>query len=388
MDFDKYQKLEKKIKRQSFNKSYKAINIWAFIFSIFGNGASIFFAYFLLSSILKDSMPDVDSTVGIAIISVLFLTMFEMLKRYVFNKFSLEHIRAKFKFFRKEVLVLTLFSGMMIAGSFYLSLNGAQKFTDQLEHIEQESDSQYTAYQDSITNMYDVKIQEIETKSDALRAENTTLTEENIKINEEAEEILSYSTKKAKYKLIEQNNERIDKNLEKIDKNDEKVDELEEERDQLLADKKVELETDANAMVEKGSKNSIKFIILSSFIELIILIGIYFNSFYDYRSFREYEENIKADPNFNKWVNYDRLLELIYNNGTNVTRVGDTVVSMKRLEDLARINNYLKMDGKVISDGFKVLNHLGIVTTKGSKRIVEVDYEVAKEVLKGYFNIV
>jgi hypothetical protein len=388
MDFDKYQKLEKKIKRQSFNSAYKGINRWALIFSIFGNFASIFFAYFLLSSLLKDSMPDVESEVGIAIISIIFLVMFEMLKRYVFNKFSLEHIRAKFKFLRKEVLVLTLFSGMMISGSFYLSLNGAQKFTDKLDYIEQESDNQYVAYQDSINNMYDVKIQDIEDKSIALREENDILRNQNIQINEEAEEIYSYSTKKAKYKLIEQNNEIINKNMEKIDSNDEKVEELEQERDQILADKKAELETDADALVAKGSKNSIKFIILSSFIELIILIGIYFNCFYDYRSYREYEENIKADPNFNKWVNYDRLIELIYNNGMNVTRVGDTVVSMKRLEDLARINNYLKMDGKVIADGFKVLNHLGIVTTKGSKRIVEVDYEVAKEVLKDYFNIV
>ena len=388
MDFDKYQKLEKKIKRQSFNKSYKAINVWAFIFSIFGNCASIFFAFFLLSSILKDSMPDVESTIGISIISVLFLAMFEMLKRYVFNKFSLEHIRSKFKFFKKEVLILTLFSGMMIAGSFYLSLNGAQKFTDQLEYIEQESDNQFIAFQDSINNMYDEDIQKIEDKNLVLRKDNETLTEQNIKINEEAEDINSFRTKRAKYKLIEQNNERIDKNTEKINSNDEKIEEIKDERDQILAEKKVELEEEAETLVEKGSKNSIKFIILSSFIELIILIGIYFNSFYDYRSFREYEENIKADPNFNKWVNYDRLLELIYNNGTNITRVGDTTVSMSRLEDLARINNYLKMDRKVISDGFKVLNHLGIVTTKGSKRVIEVDYEVAKEVLKDYFNIV
>jgi len=388
MDFDKYQKLEKKIKRQSFNKSYKAINVWAFIFSIFGNCASIFFAFFLLSSILKDSMPDIESTIGISIISVLFLAMFEMLKRYVFNKFSLEHIRSKFKFFKKEVLILTLFSGMMIAGSFYLSLNGAQKFTDQLEYIEQESDNQFIAFQDSINNMYDEDIQKIEDKNLVLRKDNETLTEQNIKINEEAEDINSFRTKRAKYKLIEQNNERIDKNTEKINSNDEKIEEIKDERDQILAEKKVELEEEAETLVEKGSKNSIKFIILSSFIELIILIGIYFNSFYDYRSFREYEENIKADPNFNKWVNYDRLLELIYNNGTNITRVGDTTVSMSRLEDLARINNYLKMDRKVISDGFKVLNHLGIVTTKGSKRVIEVDYEVAKEVLKDYFNIV
>jgi len=387
MDFDKYQKLEKKIKRQSFAQSYKAINIWAFLFSILGNCASIFFAYFLLFSILKESMPDIQSTIGISIITVLFLAMFEMLKRYVFNKFSLEHIRSKFKILKKEVLVLTLFSGLMIAGSFYLSLNGAQKFTDQLDHIEQESDKEYLVYQDSIILMFDDKIKIFSDKNVNLINDNNILTEENIQINKEAEEITSNSTKKIKYKLIEQNNERINKNQEKIDQNDLKISELEDEMNLKLKAKKTELVADNDAMIEKGNKNSIKFIILSTFIELIILIGIYFNSFYDFRSFREYEENMKADPNFNKWVNYDRLLELIYNNGTNVTRVGEDLVSTNKLIDLARINNFLKMDKKVIDDGFKVLNHLGIITTKGSKRIVEVDFEIAKEVLKDYFKI-
>lgn len=387
MDFDKYQKLEKKIKRQNFGNSYKAINIWAYIFSIFGNCASIFFAYFLLFSIIKDSMPDVKNTIGISIVTIVFLSMFEMLKRYVFNKFSLEHIRSKFKFLKKEVLALTLFSLLMIAGSFYLSLNGAQKFTDQLDRIEQQADSDFIAYQDSITKVYDEKILVFDTKNKSLKEENTLLTDQNIKINEEAENINSYSTKRAKYKLIEQNNERIDKNNAKIDDNDTKIGELETQRDEKLAAKKLELESDADTLVKKGNKNSVKFVILSTFIELIILMGIYFNCFYDYKSFTEYEEEMKANPNFAKWVNYDRLLELIYNNGTSVTRVGDNVSSTNNLYDLAKINNYLKLDKNVIGDGFKVLNHLGIITTRGSKRVVEVDYEVAKEVLKDYFNI-
>ena len=387
MDFDKYQKLEKKIKRQNFNMSYKSINLWALIFSVFGNIASIFFAYFLLFSILKDSMPNTESTIGISIITVLFLIMFEMLKRYVFNKFSLEHIRSKFKFFKKEVLVLTLFSGLMIAGSFYLSLNGAQKFTDQVEHIENVNNDNFNVYSDSLNTFYSDKILVIENKNKELQNEITFLTEENKKINQEAEDINSYSTKRAKYKLIEQNNSRIDKNSSKIDDNDVKIENLESERDLKLSDYKNQLDLESSKMLEKGSNNSVKFIILSTFIELIILIGIYFNCYYDYRSVLEYEENIKSDPNFNKWFNYNILLELIYNNGTTITRVGENVVSVNKLEDLARINNYLKIDKKVIADGFKVLNHLGIVSTRGSKRIVEIDYEVAKEVLKDYFNI-
>jgi len=388
MDFDKYQKLEKKIKRQSFANSYKSINMWAYIFSIFGNCASIFFAYFLLFSILKDSMPNIENTIGISIGTVLFLSMFEMLKRYVFNKFSLEHIRSKFKIMKKEVLALTLFSCIMITGSFYLSLNGAQKFTDQIEHVAEENGSKFITFKDSVQTMYQDKVLAYEEKNTALKVENTNLSAENVKLNSEAEETIYNSIKRAKFKLIKQNNERIDKNLIKIDKNDVKIEELEREREGILTIKQKDLDVEATTMLEKGSNNSIKFIILSSFIEIIILAGIYFNSLYDFRSYTEYEENIKADPNFNKWVNYDRLLELIYNNGTIVTRVGDSVAPNSKLEDLARINNFLRMDKNVIADGFKILNHLGIITSRGSKRIVEVDYEVAKEVLKSYFNII
>lgn len=387
MDFDKYQKLEKKIKKQSFANSYKAINTWATLFSLLGNCASIFFAYFLLFSILKESMPSVKNTMVISAITVLFLIMFEMLKRYVFNKFSLEHIRAKFKVFKTEVLILTLFSVLMIAGSFYLSLNGAQKFTDQLEHIVEQNDSQYLVYQDSVTKIYDDKIKIYDDKNSALIQSNDVLTEQNIVINKEAENINSNSTKKAKYKLIEQNNLRIDKNNEKIDKNDLKISELEEVRDVNLAEKKKELEEDAIYQIDKGETNSVKFVILSTFIELIILIGIYFNSFYEYKSFSEYEEHTKSDPNFNKWLNYDKLLEIIYDNGTSITRVGEDIISTSKIIDIAKINNYLKLDKNMISDGFKIFNHLGIINTRGSKRTIEVDFEISKEVLKDYFKI-
>lgn len=387
MDFEKYQKLEKKIKRQDFNTAYKGINVWAKIFSMFGNVASIFFAYFLLFSLLKEAMPQVESDLGISIISVMFLIMFEMLKRYVFNKFSLEHIRSKFKFFKKEVLVLTLFSCLMISGSFYLSLNGAQKFTDKQDYIENVTDSEFVAFQDSVNNMYDEKILKYDNKNKELKDEINLLNEQNIKINEEAEDINSYSTKRAKYKMIANNTEIIEKNKEKIDLNDIKISELEEERDLKISDKKLELEEDSLNVLTKGETNSIKFIILSTFIELIILIGIYFNCFYDYKSFAEYEEKIKIDPNFNKWINYDRLLEMIYNNKNSITRVGDFVIPISKIEDLARIKNYLKIDRNVIADAFKVYTHLDIISKKGNKRIVEVDYEVAKEVLKAYFNV-
>lgn len=388
MDFEKYQKLEKKIKRQSFSNSYKSINVWAFIFSIFGNFASVFFAYFLLFSLLKDSMHGVESVWIISLISIVFLSMFEMLKRYVFNKFSLEHIRSNFKFMKKEVLILTLFSLLMVSGSFYLSLNGAQKFTDKAESIEQTTEDLYLTYQDSLNLMYAEQNKQFEDKNLALKDENKLLTDQNIQLNSEAENATSNSIKRSKYKLIEQNNERIGKNNEKIDANDIIIQASLKERNDKLMVKKTELESEALVLNEKGDNNGVKFLILSTFIELIILVGIYFNSFYDYKSFREYEETMKADPNFSKWVNYDRLLELIYNSGSNVVRVGDTVSPVNKLIDLARINNFLKLDKNVINDGFKVLNHLGIVTTRGSKRIVEVDFEVAKEVLKQYFNIV
>lgn len=387
MDFEKYKKLENRIERQSFEKSYKNINIWGLIFSLLGNTVSIFFAYFLLFSLIKDSMPSVENTIWISITTIVFLFIFEMLKRYVFNKFSIEHIRSKFKFLTKEVLILTAFSLFIIAGSFYLSLNGAKKFTDQLDIIVEEGDKDFLYFQDSLNSSYEIKINDYNDKNLMLVNDNNLLTNQNIKINEEAENINSFQTKRAKYKLIEQNNERINNNQDKIDNNDERILSLEDERDLKISDKKNSIIIDNQNLLEKGDNNSIKFLILSTFIELIILIGIYFNCFYDYKSLKEHKEKIKADPNYSKWINYKNLLQLIYNNGVNSVRVGDYVVSNNKIIDIAKINNYLKMDKNVISDGFKVLNHLGIITTRGSKRIIEVDYEIAKEVLKDYFKI-
>ena len=91
MKINDYKKLEEKINNQNFNKSYKTINIVLLILSYFGHIASIFLAYFMLSKVIEGAMTGNVIAAGIA--SVVLLGGLELLKRDMFDKFSISFLK-------------------------------------------------------------------------------------------------------------------------------------------------------------------------------------------------------------------------------------------------------------------------------------------------------
>ena len=147
MKISEFQKLEESVKEQDFNKSFKNINKVMFFLSIFGHLASIFLAYFLFSKILAGAITDNPILVGIS--SIILLSGLELLKREIFDKFSLQQIKYK-SVTKSDVFPLMIVSLVIVSISFYSSIKGAQEFSSKSREIETNVENKITAYEDSI----------------------------------------------------------------------------------------------------------------------------------------------------------------------------------------------------------------------------------------------
>lgn len=372
MKYDSYKLLEDKFDNKDFHKSYKPINITLYIFSLFGNIVSVFFAFFFLNNILTEAVGGLAAAFILSFASIFFLTSFELLKRYVFHRFSLEWVTSNFKIKLRETMILGLFSILLIASSFYMSLNGAHKFADKTDNIEANVDSLYTKYQDSLVKKYSVWTEE-------LKIENQKLSDANSEYNQEAENTKYSYIKKQKFELIKNNNQSIKDNKMKLDS-------YEKELTSKLKEKKAEFEQVSSLKKDKNNSSGSKFVLLSTFIELMILIGILFNNYYSHRSYREYVERVSSDENFITWQKYDSFLDVIYKNGKKILRPGDESLSVSDVQDMSRIRG-IHTSEKEVSDGYKVFNHLRITALRNGRRFVTSDYELAKDVLRRHFNV-
>lgn len=359
MRITEFKKLEEKITGQDFNKSYKNINIIMTVLSYFGHIASIFLAYFMLSKVISGAMTD--NKIAVFIATVIILGGLELLKRDLFDKFSIQHI--KIKTFGKDVMPLFLLSIAIIGASFYASITGAHEYSSKTENIEAKSDtvmllesekikSEYASLiskQDSIFNLYETKIGMFERKK--------TLTDIQ-KENMGDWKSLRTEAKSEKTRLKTEMDEKIAKSEDKISS-------------------KTEKEKEGN------SKNSLAFVIISTLIEIIILAGVYFNEYYKFRSYREFREKIERDPNFQKWMLYDQILSIVY---TEDTKMNQKLPSSKGIIDICKINDIIVLN-KDVANFLKTAAGLGIIKVSGSTRYINKQRDLSFETLRKNFNI-
>ena len=377
MKVNEFRKLEKKIVNQNFNQSYKNINIIMLILSYFGHIASIFLAYFMLSKILSESMTD--NKVAVFFASIIILGGLEALKRDIFDKFSIQYL--KLRVFSKEVLPLFLLSVAIIGTSFYVSINGAKEFSSKNEVIEKETKDLIGIYRDSVTKEFNLKIVPIEEEIKVYKTDRKSKDEEQALLAKSIQENgklnpsqrlrngqLSEEKKDldSKIKLDEDKIAGIKLDLEKNIKEHESL-QLEESKDKQ----------------DKSGKNSLSFVIISTLIEIVILAGVYFGEYYKFRSYREYRDKIEKDPNFQKWLLYDQILNIIY---TEDTKMNEKLPSNKGIIELCKVNDIIVMPKDMINF-LKTISNLGIIKTTGSTRYISKQRDLAFEVLTKHFKI-
>lgn len=361
MKISEFKKLEKKITNQDFNQEYKTINMVMVALSYFGHIASIFLAYFMLSKILEGS---IDNKIVVDISSIVILGGVEILKRDIFHKFSILYL--KVKSLTKDVMPLFFLSILIIGISFYASINGASEF-----HSESSGKDK------------------IENKNDTLMSNQSNVIKEKYLFQIREQDSI-YKSNDSKISMFDKRKRLTD--IEKTNKDDWKKnrDAAKSEKDKLklkmdseIEDSNKNIKSDTEKEKEKNSKNALSFIILSTLIEIVILAGVYFGEYYKYRSYREFRDKIEKDPNYQKWMLYNEILEITY---TEDTKMNQKLPSNKGIIEMCKVNEIIVMPKDMINF-LKTMANLGIIKVSGSTRYVNKQRDLAFEILRKHFNI-
>lgn len=375
MKLDEFKKLEESIDNQDFRTSYKNINTVMLVLSIFGHLTSIFLAYFLVSKILSGAIEN--GEILVTVISLVILCGLELLKRDFFEKFSFQFLKFK-NLFSKDVLPLFIISGIIISMSFYASIKGAQEFSTKSKQIEQVKKDEVLVVSDSLNRELNIKLAEIE---DEIKGYKKQISDKDIELTtlETSTEPLTYQQRnRVKYLKKEKDELRPQISL------------LEEKSNRIKLEVKDKIESFSKEKSEEtvvakqeNEGNSYLFVIISTLIELTILFGVYFNKYYKFRSYTDFKYKIEKDNNYQRWYNYDRILDIIY---AKDLKVNDKLPPIKNMVDFCKMNG-IRLTPKDMSDFLKLMTNIGIFKTQGSVRYIQKTKESALETLREHFNI-
>lgn len=373
-----YKKLDKEMSKQTYKEAYKSLNTGLKYSSMVGNLGSIFLGSFFVSDLLSKS---IDSAWIVWVVSLTLLGIVELIKRFIFDRFSLEFLKIK-SVFRKSVAPLAFFSLCMISISFYSSLSGAKEFSTKNDEITQVTENNVKYYKDSINNLYGAKIEVIESEINGYKGKIDEKDEEQKIINQSLQERgYLYRSEKSRNNQLIGEKESLDG---KILKNEDKISELKNEMESKIESyKELKLEkSDKKKNDNKG--DSLIFVGLSTLIEFLILIGIYHNKHYLFKSYKETRRKISNDPNYQKWYLFSDIMDTIYmdkeSNETNVK-----IPTIKNIWEFCKAKD-LPMVKNDLSEFLKLMEGLKIIKTKGSSKFLVKDYEEAEKTLEKHFN--
>lgn len=373
MKIQEYKKLEESINEQDFNKSYKNIDRVMFVLSIFGHLASIFLAYFMLSKILSAAMTD--NPIAVFIASIIILSGIELLKRDIFTKFSFQYL--KVKNFGKDVMPLFLLSTLIIGISFYSSISGAQEFSSKSVQLEENKKEIIQQYKDSVTNVYNLKItdinNEVKINKDKIDKKDKEQTELESAQPLSAQQRNRVRDLKEEKRLLREENTKLETNITSINT----------ELSENIKAKEEEITKETDSKKDDNSKNSFLFVMISTIIELTILAGVYFNKYYRFRSYTEFRSKIDRDPNYQKWIMYESILDVMYSKDS---KLNDKLPSNKNIVEMCKLNDIIVLP-RDMNDFMKLMINLNIIKSSGSAKYIAKQRDLAFETLKNHFNI-
>lgn len=369
MELKKYDTIRKEIKKMDFEGKFKRLSDWLYLFSFVGNVGSIFFAYFLIYPIFNNAIShyiQTDSTNIIisSIFTVLILFMFELIKRIILKNFSFDFVKERFKIKEFSIISWLIISLGLIALSFYFSINGAMKFADNTIVVENQINKELVVKQDSVKSVYQARKDSYYLDIQQLKDDNEEL---RIKRNETP---LNYISARNDY------NNMINQNTDEIKRFEGFIVDLDEELKSKINEFKIEKDNSLNKITNDNSISILVFILISSLIELLIIGGIYFKSYYDLTVFRKNEPYLE---NFlKKRDQYLVLLSYIYKKGKLTT--GDVIIGVNRLKETLKDNNIQNVN-KLVTSFYSDLEYNDIIKTEGKRKYFVVDYEKANEII-------
>jgi len=333
MKLDKYFKLKNDLETFNFEKNFNSLSKTLYYFSFLGNIFLILFSYFFIKDV-TNNIPTLFAGQGVffSIFIILFMTGYELFKRFSFEQLTATILRLRK--LTANIVIGSLVSLVLVAGSFYLSLNGAHRLIDTSETITKTVDSSVSKQTDSIARYYD-------------------------------NEISFYRNQPAKSRTDRQYRDSIVANLQKT--KDSKIQAIESK----VSDK-------STAKLDKVQENSLAFAIMVFFLELIILIGVAFDAYYVWTSYSEMKQ-ILATPKYRQLEINLRLLKVFFQNGRKKEQ--DPIIAKSKLISLANTSK-IPTNQKEITDFLALCSELEITSGTRRKKVYNMSYEKAKELLE------
>lgn len=372
MDLKKYDELRKKINTKDFEGNNGGLDKWLWRFSFVGNASSIFFAYFLVyPALLKAiSLNFITGNWGIVLafaLTLIFLVIFEITKRYLIKNFSNDYIvnkrKPNFKVFGWSITSIAV-----IILSFYLSISGSKNLAQTSLKKNIAVENQTTSKIDSLSSIYDIQKQIYVDDNEGLRKVNNELRQTL------AETPLNYIMARKEYQTS------IDKNTETIKNNDNEISRLNAELKIKIEEYNTRLDVTKTGNKTEDNKNILLFVIIVIFNELIIIGGLYFREYFEYILYQLNQQ--KFEKIYQKKDRYKALLIFVYNNGK--LSPGDKVITGLDLKEIVADKTNIQNSNKFVEDFLRDMDRLGIFITNGKRRYIQVSFDDALNIIENY----
>jgi hypothetical protein len=337
MDFSKYKKLEKQLETNNFELNFSTLDKTLYYFSFLGNIFLVLFSYFFIKNV-TNTIPHLfpGQDLFFSIFVILFMSGYELFKRFAFEQLISSIIRTKLLTLNNIIGVVVC--SFLIAGSFYLSLNGAHRLIDTSETITIVADSTTAQKQQDLLKERDNKLQLIRQQPGRTR------------VDRRYKDSLETATT-AYY--------------------DNKIQQIE-----------TKTQDKTSTQLEKNKQNDVAFIFMTFFLELIILIGVGFRGYYTINAYNE-TKDLFSRPKYKQLEECLTLLSIVYVKGkkkkndvlTPITKLSSTVSTQK-----------LNITQKALKDFYNLMDELEITKAETKRRrIYNTDYETAKQLIQQAF---
>ena len=357
MKIEKFEKLTNEMETGTYEENYKGIERTLFYSSFLGNIAGVVFAFFFVNKTVSAIHNYVSGQQYILpIIIIIFLSAYELLKRFTFRRFVVNLLTNTKKFSIKNLIGMA-FVIALVAGSFWLSVNGAKEVVDTTKDVEKVSDSTYVTQKNIIDSTYNAEIKSLNDK-------------------------ITYCYENAKKRDTKWGLSKSEKQDTRVWEADVKNLRIEKEQKLEALKKTVDAKTSTELVIVKS--NMLTFFVLSSLIELLILIGVGFNAYYWFYSYNEYKLKITRNPNYKKYKIFDYLLTIMYQSGTKVKE--DVVANSETFIKMIKMHD-CDANEKDAEDFMLIAFQLGIVKQPNENVKIAISYEEAQNRIKRYLII-
>ncbi len=372
MDLTNYDKLRNKINKKDFESRNSGLDRWLWRFSFVGNASAIFFAYFLIYPALSKTITInfIDGKWGLIIaflLSVVFLGVFEIIKRYFIRNFSDDYFTNNKKI-NFEISGWFMLALAIVALSFYLSISGSKNLATTSVFRNAVAETQTTVQRDSLTAIYEGRKETYDTDNKKLRTINNDLRQKL------AETPLNYVSARKDYQV------NIDKNAGIIVENQKEIDKLDVELNERIGELRESLSMAKSGHQSEDTRNIFLFIVIVIANEVLIIGGIYFREYYEHKLFEINHQ--KFEKVYQKKDRYRSLLTFVYSNGKAVP--GDKVISGLELKEHVADKTNIQNSNKLVDEFLKDMDRLNVFNTNGKRRFINVTYNEAMNTVENF----